>query len=218
MKSGEIMMGGGRAIIRLAGARVWDPEVGRLDGGLPGNPAGLLEMIMEALKKNQPASPFLMVTGSGGAGNALIHKCHGIRAALAKSWKRGEVSRACRVMRSAVGLGSGLTPSGDDFLAGFLGAAHMFAYGSLAAGDARTRLGIKRSMTTITSYFMLRGALRGLLPEPLSDLLRAIARGGPGPIRTSVERLSRLGSTSGQDMLAGVICYLEAAGAAGEIG
>jgi len=217
VEGGEIAVGGGRAIIRLAGAEVWRPEVGRLDAGLRGDADGLLETLLEGLRNDDMASPFLNASGTGEVESALIHKCLRIRAGLARSWRRGDVSEAARIMQSAVGLGSGLTPSGDDFLTGFLGAAHMFAYGSGAADDARRHLCIERSMTTLTSYFMLRGALHGLLPEPLSSLLGAIACGRPGPIRRSVERLVRLGSTSGQDMLAGVVCYLEAARAAGEM-
>lgn len=215
----EIALGGGRVVIRIAGAEIWDAKPGRPDGGRPGDPAALLAMIRESSAGHEPASPFLKAAGSSGeAESALIDKCRRIRAGLAESWGRGDVRKSALVMRSAVGLGSGLTPSGDDFLAGFLGAAHMFAYGSAAAGEACSRLRIETSATTLISYFMLRGALRGLLPEPLSSLLRAMAGGDGWQVRESVVRLLGLGSTSGQDMLAGVICYMEAARTAGETG
>ena len=64
---------------------------------------------------------------------------------------------------------------------------------------------------------MLNGAIAGFLPGPLSCLLHATAAGKPDEIHRSVQLLARLGATSGQDMLAGVICYLEATVQAGEV-
>jgi hypothetical protein len=113
----------------------------------------------------------------------------------------------------AVGLGSGFTPAGDDFLTGFVG-----AYGYLASGDdlreqvfAKMAPVIRR--TTLPSFFMLKGALRGSLPEPLAGLLRMLGSSPREDVAAALRSLTRAGATSGEDMLAGIITYL--AGRAG---
>ena len=82
----------------------------------------------------------------------------------------------------------GTEPSSVDV--GFLGAAHFFA--QLSGMDAGVRGGLRldETMTTLPSYFMLRGAMEGFLPEPLSDLLRAVASGSRGRLTDAVWRLA----------------------------
>jgi hypothetical protein len=178
---------------------------------------GLAEALRAALDASDLKSPFLRAAGDGSGPERLLERrCRAISRDLADAWRRSDIRRAARVMMSAVGLGAGLTPSGDDFVLGFLGAAHFFAYGEGRRAEAGRSLHITRSMTTAPAFFMLRGALAGMLPEPLSHLLMALGGSREAGVRRAVRRLSALGATSGQDMLAGVICYLEAATAAGE--
>jgi hypothetical protein len=211
----KIVLGEGRVTIELDRAQVWNPLLEPL-GDVPRG-AGPAAAILETLHEREINSPFLRPARcGGGVESALTLRCGRIRRDLAAAWRLGDTGKACRAMQSAVGLGSGLTPSGDDFLVGFLGAAHMFAFGGGTELGVRRGLCIRRSMTTLPSYFMLRGAVSGFLPEPLSDLLRAVAVDDPRRVRNSAGRLAGLGATSGQDMLAGVLCYLEAARAARE--
>jgi hypothetical protein len=212
-----IVLGGGRVTVRLGGAVPWAPALEPLEGTLETRGACPVETIVESLRGKRIASPFLRpAPDAGGVEGDLIRKCHAIKQDLGAAWRHGDAAGAARAMMSAVGLGVGLTPSGDDFLVGFLGAAHFFAYGDNMRNGTMRSLGIERSMTTLPSFFMLKGALAGFLPEPLSCMLRVLAGGSRPQVRRCALRLTALGATSGQDMLAGVICYLEAAATAGE--
>lgn len=212
-----ITLGSGRVAVDLRGAGVWEARPA---------PAETDRMPARALRTDALAgltglpkatSPFLRAQGRpDGLEGMLASKCRAIREDLLAAWRREDMEGAAHAMMRAVGLGNGLTPSGDDFVVGFLGAAHFFAYGGGGAGEAARRMPIRKSMTTLPSFFMLRGALAGLLPEPLSSLLRSLAREDEGGVRRSARGLAALGASSGQDMLAGVICYLEATAAAGE--
>jgi hypothetical protein len=89
------------------------------------------------------------------------------------------------------GFGEGLTPAGDDVLAGYAAARVVFAglpppVSALAAG---------RSSDLGLAY--LRCAERGELPDPAARLLGAICRGSPGLARDAVAGLTSWGSSSG---------------------
>jgi hypothetical protein len=217
--SRAIGTGTGGMTVSLRGVRVWPARL-RPAGREPGRHAARDLMVAAAsLGGRGPVSPFASgVSGAGpgrwGPDEALKRRCRAIRGDLVCAWRRGDSGGVARAMRSAVGLGGGLTPSGDDFLVGFLGAAHCFAYGG-GAGGLDGPLGIERTMTTLPSFFMLKGALEGFLPEPLSRLLETLAGGDASRLRQAAVRLGGLGAMSGRDMLAGVICYLEAAGPSG---
>ncbi len=106
-----------------------------------------------------------------------------------------------------VGLGSGLTPAGDDFLCGFLAAG----YCRLAAGLERTpRLTsfaeVVRDLlgeTTDISAGFLRDALAGQISRPLAALAAACS-GAPGSdLRGAILRLAAIGHSSGLDAATG---------------
>jgi hypothetical protein len=215
--SSGIVLGAGRATVRLEGAAVWNPWLEPLESAGEVGRARLIDTIVRSLEK-KISSPFLRHPGAvGGLEGALIGKCLAIRQDLLAAWRGADMERAARAMTGAVGLGSGLTPSGDDFLTGFLGAAHFFAFDSAGRARAAGLLSVEMSMTTAPAFFMIKGALAGFLPEPLSRLLRALAGGDGSRTISAARQLVEIGATSGQDMLAGVICYLEAVETAGEV-
>ncbi len=217
LSASGIVLGGGRAVVRLGGAAPWNPWLEPLERASASRPACRAFALLRSLAGMETASPFLDNAGAAdGLEAALANECRAIRGELAAAWRLADMERACRAMMRAVGLGRGLTPSGDDFLVGFIGAAHFFACCGQGRGEAARALGIERSMTTVPAFFMLKGALAGFLPEPLSLLLRALAGGDDRRVHFAARRLMELGATSGQDMLAGVLCYLEAAEAIGE--
>jgi Protein of unknown function (DUF2877) len=101
-------------------------------------------------------------------------------------------------VRQLAGLGPGLTPSGDDVLAGLLLVASLTQQFSLpelraAAHAARTH-DISRSF--------LRWAANGHSVEPVHDLLNAIANGAP--THEAEQNVASLGATSGHDLLLGI--------------
>ncbi|GAA2204321.1 hypothetical protein GCM10009850_002990 [Nonomuraea monospora] len=181
---------GDRAIelgpLSLGVRRWWDPAppLGRLD------PARLDHCL--------PHDP----PGAGLAGNGAVDM---LASGCAKGWLLGAVTAA----EQLVGLGPGLTPSGDDVLAGLLvtlrrlGAAAsceraVWLADWLAAAvtfDARTR-------TTPISATLLHCAARGEASPEVTGVLRGVA--GRQPLEPALRRLHRLGHTSGADLAQGI--------------
>jgi Protein of unknown function (DUF2877) len=104
--------------------------------------------------------------------------------------RRGALDEA--VTRLA-GRGAGLTPAGDDVLAGF-------AAWREAAGLAERAA--ERASPIGLAY--LRCAERGELPEPADRTLRAIRAGDAGLARLRSRSLSRWGASSGAAILWGI--------------
>lgn len=104
-----------------------------------------------------------------------------------------------------VGLGTGLTPSGDDILCGALAAAH--AWGD---GDALAQLWVaiapRLSATTTLSAQFLADAREGDVAAELRDLLVGLSR---STWRPAYDTLVRVGHTSGADLAHGVLLFLQ---------
>ncbi|MGW6144202.1 DUF2877 domain-containing protein [Streptomyces sp. NPDC055140] len=118
----------------------------------------------------------------------------------------GEVRRAARAL---VGLGPGLTPSGDDILCGALLASR--AWGgplaplSEAVADATLR-------TPLLSAALLRHAVRGECVPQAHAFLRAL--NGDGVLEPALRELLAVGHHSGGDLARGVLAVgLSRAGA-----
>jgi hypothetical protein len=116
---------------------------------------------------------------------------------------------------SLVGLGVGLTPSGDDVLVGALAALDLVSECSPAAMPLRRELVAAlpvplEARTTRLSAQMLRAAADGLYAEPVLDLLHALAGEGASPahVEHTAAALARLGHRSGRDMLLGIAAAL----------
>ncbi len=124
--------------------------------------------------------------------------------AVVARWHAGE-DAAC--LSDLVGLGPGSTPAGDDILVGVLTALTAQSLVSSASARAlvelRERLPEVRLCTHPASWQMIRAALDGSFPQPLLDLVAAMANAEPGPLRTAALRVLRLGATSGRSLLAG---------------
>lgn len=111
-----------------------------------------------------------------------------------------------------LGLGSGLTPEGDDFLAGWL-AVYRAARVATPQTDRRIRAGAHR--TTLLSATLLECASRGEVIPAFAAYLRA--HGTPAePAAAAV--LSAVGHTSGAALLAGARRALADLSPAGSVG
>jgi uncharacterized protein DUF2877 len=100
-----------------------------------------------------------------------------------------------------VGRGPGLTPSGDDVLAGALVAAHAVAHPMLADWCERTRRALATRSTTAVSRGLLQHALEGWAVPPLADYLEAVCAGSTaGAARAG---LLAVGHSSGAALAAG---------------
>ncbi|MBT6442084.1 MAG: DUF2877 domain-containing protein [Alphaproteobacteria bacterium] len=124
----------------------------------------------------------------------------------------GEHSNAESILEpvtALIGLGPGLTPSGDDFLGGT-----MIALSILGEKEKLRCLenvvGEAGSATNDISRAHLKAAAQGIGAEPLHATIGAIISNQDQPLRDSLERLGAIGHCSGWDALTGVVITLRA--------
>jgi hypothetical protein len=106
-----------------------------------------------------------------------------------------------------LGAGAGLTPSGDDVLAGFVLAAEAFGLDVSAVRSLLEDLADER--TTALSAQLLRHAMGGECIPELAALIRSLA--GIGELRRATEVLLNVGHTSGAALATGVAVAAAAA-------
>ena len=159
--------------------------------------------------------------------NDLILRAAKARMDEAAKLFRKNPKEAAATLASLIGLGGGLTPSGDDFLTGLLAAIGSVAVTAehsgkrnhterdprddIAAfeGALRTAVRSRLSLTNDISAAFLEAALQGHFSKPVHALFRA-SQGLPGS-KTEEELLDAflaVGHSSGMDTLLG-ICYSE---------
>ncbi|WP_240506237.1 DUF2877 domain-containing protein [Thermoactinospora rubra] len=139
-----------------------------------------------------------------GAVDLLADSCAG-------GWLLGALSAA----EQLVGLGPGLTPSGDDVLAGLLVTLRHLGRGAgaeralwLADWLAATVTYDARTRTTPISATLLHCAAQGAACPEVLGVLRGLA--GRTPLAPALARLRRLGHTSGADLAQGVAIGVDA--------
>ena len=101
-----------------------------------------------------------------------------------------------------IGLGSGLTPAGDDFIIGYLLGLHLT---ESISEDIKQKLikaiNIKDATNDISRQFLL-AALDGYYNEFIVELVAQLNNGKP--TSESLIKISSIGSSSGLDLLAGL--------------
>jgi Protein of unknown function (DUF2877) len=108
------------------------------------------------------------------------------------------------------GCGFGLTPAGDDFIAGFLIGLHLMQ--KLRGQDAQSTINaVFRAARdkNIFSNTFLDLARQGLLLGYLKDLLVALVSGSEASVRRSSRKLFTVGETSGADLATGLFMTLQ---------
>jgi len=116
-------------------------------------------------------------------------------------------------VRPLIGLGSGLTPSGDDLLVGYLAGLWCAVRNSRERTQFVTGLGetvIRLShLTNAISRTYLTHAARGQVSSRLADLAEAICRGeNSDRLLTAAESAMQVGHTSGMDAVTGLLIGL----------
>ena len=116
-------------------------------------------------------------------------------------------------VRPLIGLGSGLTPSGDDLLVGYLAGLWCAVRNSRERTQFVTGLGetvIRLSQrTNAISRTYLTHAARGQVSSRLADLAEAICRGeNSDRLLAAAESAMQVGHTSGMDAVTGLLIGL----------
>ncbi|WP_214416074.1 DUF2877 domain-containing protein [Sphaerisporangium fuscum] len=181
----------GNATLRVR--RWWDPSPAL--GDVPLSRLARVVPELEEIRRSSSRRPGL---GSGGAGALLAEGC-----------AEGSLATAITAAEQLMGLGPGLTPSGDDMLAGLLVALRLLGAATgvsravwLADWLAATVAFDAPARTTPISSTLLQCAARGQGCSDALAVLRAIA--GERPLAPAAHRLLRLGHTSGADLAWGL--------------
>jgi hypothetical protein len=200
------------AALRLhcANALVWDGRVVAQPGLTPSVLARMAHGLAAWLCHHTPErglTPLLLALEHGpmrlSATNAAAYR------ALVPLWAEPQPFAAPTLLllvQALVGLGEGLTPSGDDFLVGLLAVLHLTGFLPCRADSAvqaqfceRVRPG-----TSQLSGEFLRCAFAGHFAEPLVNLVRALCAPEADAWQGHAATLATVGHSSGIDAMVGI--------------
>jgi hypothetical protein len=142
---------------------------------------------------------------------------HDAPAALAARCAAGDLASAVEIAESLVGLGPGLTPSGDSMISGLLLALRLLG-GATPGGTKAVWLAdwlgaavtcYAEQRTTALAATLLHCAARGQAAEEVSAVLRAFA--GQEPVEPAARRLLTAGRATGAELTWGLIAGCGAA-------
>lgn len=111
-------------------------------------------------------------------------------------------------IEALLGLGPGLTPSGDDFLGGMMIALSALGCHEPLGHLAATVRRLAPARTTPISVSHLAAAMAGHGGAPVHAALNAVLAGDVAALPPAIERIGRVGHSSGWDTLAGMVTVL----------
>ena len=184
-----------RVTISSSTARLWSAALPDRPGVKAIAPSTIAAARRATLRRAAGGGLAPLLAGEDDAGDAWLARAR-------------EVARREHSLVDLIGLGPGLTPSGDDFLVGYLAgldAAADPARPALAAGIVEAA----PARTTAISASMLRHAAGGEYAERLHEVVGALCTGRADRITRAVDRAMAYGATSGVDTVVGLFAALE---------
>lgn len=159
-------------------------------GGLPND--GLAPIVLSPAGRSLPNTPLARIAGP--------------RIADLSRWLEQRFAKSVAMSPpplDLLGFGPGLTPSGDDLACGVLLA--LAALGQLGLRDELSQAILAQAplATTPLSAQFLGAAAAGLGSAALHDFVAALVGAQLDALPSAIERLGRIGHTSGWDALAG---------------
>ena len=145
-----------------------------------------------------------------GAGSRLLHVAWSAAQHLLDGIAQQRLSLARQGVSALMGLGPGLTPSGDDVLTGLIAAALVLggAVGQPVTFYQRLSaeaLAIAYSRTNKLSITWSEYAGRGEVAEHLGRLFKALIQSNTSLLEQAAQEVLSSGATSGGDIVAGII-------------
>jgi hypothetical protein len=136
---------------------------------------------------------------------------------LVDALKRQDLRAALTQAGQLIGLGPGLTPSGDDFLMGLLAAlAIARPLPSTMQQFCSAVVPMSKAATNAISHAAIRAAAEGEVRECVSRLIFRLCDGNRVEFHSALDDVLGIGSSSGTDIAWGVIRGLEVVLAIGE--
>jgi uncharacterized protein DUF2877 len=219
--TGDLLTIGQTLEVGLGKASLWDPKAHPALGADPQElKSGLTELYQAAVSRAPEQSlacllPYLQEDDLPAQLEKVPHfpRSHALISGLVDSLAKRS-RRSLKVVTSQLaGLGPGLTPAGDDFLAGILLALAMVqehrADGDLA-DIAHLLLDTAAPRTHEISAAYLKAAYAGEASERWHALFGAVVARNTQEIGSAVQGVMSVGETSGADMLAGFLAGMDA--------
>ena len=212
-------------VVQLSNARRWECDLSRLeiDTGIPAISAAW-SLVWEALNERQKRLHAEIIADDLLAEDKLISSGISSKAGqamrgLVNSTGHFDLAGAAAV-EALIGLGSGLTPSGDDLLAGYMTGLWCTARRQKDRTNFLNELGkriIELSMrTNDISRTYLFHAVHGQVSSRIAALADAIRRPEePGRLLETAEQAIQNGGTSGMDTVTGLLLGIYAWNAPG---
>ncbi len=148
----------------------------------------------------------------------LLHTARPAAARLLEGVLRQHIQSVRQGASTLIGLGPGLTPSGDDLLIGFMAAISLLSEPLGLGSDFYQRLHLElltiaRGRTNKLSITWMEYAKQGDVAEHVGRLFQALVRDDTRPLEEAALAVLKTGATSGADLLAGIIlgsrCLIE---------
>lgn len=232
LQEGREVTGNGRWLnlgpgwrLSLAEAQEWNPypdyeRLGRWPSVVRGNADCLRRQLpLDAPPASLAATPATPTQGAFGSrpAVALVQSRAGeLTDGLRRAFRQRNLDGVRGHARRLAGLGPGLTPAGDDWLAGWLVGLRALAE---LVGDSDLPLPVSRvgeavvegatGQTSALSLVFLQAAADGAVPQAWHSFLEALSCADLIPAQHAAEEIMRHGATSGSDMLAGFLTALQ---------
>lgn len=164
-----------------------------------------LEQFEQCLQAQAKKGSFYGAMSGDVFNSAQVARLENGRAQLKRAWAQSVSKDIAYATKQLIGLGIGLTPSGDDYLLGLL----LILNHSVAA-DSVNLTAIKQAIsdniktTTEVSQACLYAGLQCRYSEPLRKLLIAIT-GQTSAFEQALQTVITHGATSGQDTCVGML-------------
>ena len=223
VKNGNIIIGNRFSITGLRDVPIWRPdlnvpseiEVGRILDAVHmavnmvyvyGQPEGFKSLLPYILRLvcPEPECPPI------GSWNPYAEMAFPYFNGLVTCFELGDIGGAAEEASHLIGMGPGLTPSGDDFLCGFLGTLSLV---SPFLGDQRkdiddlSRMVISsiNGRTNPISHEYLKHYARGKPSGSTSRMIQSLLDGTESSLVESIKNVCRVGHSSGTDIALGVL-------------
>ncbi len=185
--------------LTVCAAAWWEPRP-KLPGLQPALLPEGIRTLRTALYGDEPHSAFTIPGLPSGPSGPL--------AALRGAVRRADLEAALRTATRLVGLGPGLTPAGDDVLAGTVAGLVLLGHPAAERFGAGV-YGLAAGRTTELSRALLRHAAAGRVSGEFAGVVRGLI--GQGDLDTAIATLLATGATSGRALALGLCTAIDLA-------
>ena len=137
---------------------------------------------------------------------SIRHLQHWLCSVIPEQHNLGEAPP--RTVNQLIGLGPGLTPSGDDYLGGVMIALHLVGRGAIGKQLYGAIADKQAEASNAISSCHLSAAARGSCNASIHAALNAILTGDIQSLPSALKKIDQIGHTSGWDSLAGAVTAL----------